>query len=115
MSSRARHLRKEMTEVEKKLWYRLRHSQLGVRFRRQCPIGPYVADFACHDPKLIVELDGGQHSELEQREYDERRTQWLRSQSFEILRFWNFQVNQEMEAVVDSIHQRIQKLKSKGV
>jgi very-short-patch-repair endonuclease len=85
-----------------------------VRFRRQCPIGPYVADFACHDPKLIVELDGGQHSEPEQKEYDEIRTSWLESQSFEIMRFWNFQVNQETEAVVDAIYQRIKELKSRG-
>jgi hypothetical protein len=56
MVERARQLRKEMTDVEKKLWYRLRPSQLGVRFRRQCPIGPYIADFACHAPKLIIEL-----------------------------------------------------------
>jgi very-short-patch-repair endonuclease len=103
-----------MTEVEKKLWHRLRLSQLGVRFRRQCPIGLYVADFACHDPKLIIELDGGQHSEPDRKEYDERRTQWLQSQSFEIMRFWNFQVNQEFEAVVEAIYQRIQELKSKG-
>jgi very-short-patch-repair endonuclease len=65
MIDRARYLRKEMTDVEKKLWYRLRRLPLGVRFRRQAPTGPFVADFACHDPKLIVELDGGQHSEPE--------------------------------------------------
>jgi very-short-patch-repair endonuclease len=111
MIGRARELRATMTEVEMILWHRLRHSQLGVRFRRQCPIGPYIADFACHDPKLIIELDGGQHSEPEQKEYDERRTEWLRSQSFEIMRFWNFQVNQEIDAVVEAIYRRILELK----
>jgi very-short-patch-repair endonuclease len=115
MIGRARHLRKEMTEVEKKLWYCLRRAQLGVRFRRQCPIGPYVADFACHDPKLIVDLDGGQHSEAERKAYDERRTEWLRAQSFEIMRFWNFQVNQETEAVVEAIERRVQELKGRRV
>ena len=110
---RARKLRQTMTDVEVKLWCRLHRNQLGVRFRRQCPIGPYVADFACHEPKLIIELDGGQHSEPDQQEYDERRTNWLRSQGFEILRYWNFQINDEMEEVVEAIEQRLQELKAK--
>ena len=107
----ARRLRKEMTEVEKLLWWKLRRCQLGVRFRRQAPIGPFVADFACHDPKLVVELDGGQHTEPSQEEYDRRRTAWLRSQGFEVMRFWNFQVNQELEAVVTAVHRRVMELR----
>jgi len=109
----ARKLRKTMTDVEVKLWSRLRRMQLGVRFRRQSPIGLYVADFACHDPKLIVELDGGQHNEPERKEYDERRTNWLRSQGFKVLRFWNFQINDELEAVVEQIERRLHELGEK--
>jgi very-short-patch-repair endonuclease len=112
MIDRARKLRKELTDVEVKLWCRLRRMKLGVRFRRQCPIGPYVADFACHDPKLIVELDGGQHSEPDQLEYDERRSVWLQSQGFEILRYWNFQINEEMEEVVEAIEKRVREMKN---
>jgi very-short-patch-repair endonuclease len=81
----ARALRRGMTDSERRLWSRLRMEQLGVKFRRQHPIGNYVADFACLDPKLIVELDGSQHAE--QAEYDARRSAFLRKQGFSILRF----------------------------
>jgi very-short-patch-repair endonuclease len=81
----ARALRKEMTESEHKLWWGLRAEQLGAKFRRQHPLGSYVADFACLDPKLIVELDGSQHSV--NVDYDLRRDAFFREQGFTVLRF----------------------------
>ena len=74
-----------MTDSERKLWSRLRMEQLGVKFRRQHPLGNYIADFACLDPKLIVELDGSQHAD--QAAYDKRRDEFFRSQGFVVLRF----------------------------
>jgi very-short-patch-repair endonuclease len=81
----ARDLRREMTDSERKLWSGLRGEQLGVKFRRQHPLGTYVADFACLDPKLVIELDGSQHTE--QAAYDERRDRFFRDHGFEVLRF----------------------------
>ncbi len=74
-----------MTDSERKLWSGLRAEQLGVKFRRQHPLGSYIADFACLAPKLIVELDGSQHAE--QAAYDARRDDFFRAQGFAVLRF----------------------------
>ncbi|MCI0441106.1 MAG: endonuclease domain-containing protein [Chloroflexi bacterium] len=105
-TSRARELRKNMTDAERKLWQHLRHNQLeGQRFRRQHPIGPYIVDFFCFEKKLIVEIDGGQHSE--QVEYDTQRTRWLESRGFRVLRFWNNQVMNEIDAVREVIWEAI--------
>jgi lysyl-tRNA synthetase class 2 len=87
LMERARALRRGQTDAEKKLWSRLRASQLGAKFRRQHPIGGYIADFCCIEQRLIVELDGGQH--FEQRGYDLRRSQALEALGFRVLRFWN--------------------------
>src|SRR3982074_1775860 len=88
---RARHLRQEMTEAERKLWRSLRDRTLvGVKFRRQVPIGNFIADFCCLDCRLIVELDGGQHAE--QEDADALRSRFLAEKGFRVLRFWNDQV-----------------------
>src|SRR3972149_3659824 len=87
-------LRKELTPTERKLWVALRSDRLGVSFRRQHAIGPYVADFCCIKEKLIIEVDGSQH--LEQREYDEERASFLRSQGYRVLRFWNSEVMSDL-------------------
>ena len=101
-ASKARALRKNLTEAEARLWPRLRRRQLdGCRFRRQAPIGPYVADFVCYEARLIVELDGGQHAE--RSEDESRRTAWLESQGFRVLRFWNTDVFGNLDGVVDAI------------
>ena len=81
----ARELRRGMTDSERKLWYGLRAEQLGVKFRRQHPLGHYVADFACLAPRLIVELDGSQHAG--QAAYDARRERFFQQQGFTVLRF----------------------------
>lgn len=84
---RAKRLRRDMTDAERKLWSALRNSQLnGAKFRRQQPIGPFVADFVCQERWLIVEADGGQHS---QSVTDTRRTAYLEGKGYRVLRFWN--------------------------
>ena len=79
-------LRTAMTDAERRLWAGLRGEQLGVKFRRQHPLGPYVLDFACLDPKIAIEIDGSQH--LEQVEYDAQRSAWLAAHGYVVLRFW---------------------------
>jgi very-short-patch-repair endonuclease len=86
----ARMLRHRPTDAERKLWLVLRdlRTTRGLHFRRQAPIGPFIADFACLQRKLVIEVDGGQHESL-RKGYDEGRTRWLSSQGFTVLRFWN--------------------------
>ena len=99
---RARELRKNMTEAERALWKHLRLCQVGGhKFRRQQPLGKYIVDFICFEKRLIIEVDGGQHSE--QVVYDSDRNAWLEAQGFKILRFWNNQVLKETEAVKETI------------
>jgi len=99
---RARRLRREMTEVERKLWRFLRdRSLVGVKFRRQVPLGNFIADFCCLDCRLIVELDGGQHAEHE--DADALRSQCFAEEGFRVLRFWNDQVLNGAESVVEEI------------
>ena len=99
---RARSLRANLTDAERRLWRQLRQRQLeGSRFRRQMPLGPYIADFVCLERRLIVEVDGGQHQE--QSEYDASRDQWLRGQGFRVLRFWNNELLGNMEGVLSRI------------
>ena len=101
----AKTLRSGMTDAERRLWSRLRREQLGVKFRRQHPLGTYVLDFVCLNPKLVVEVDGSQH--LQQAAYDERRTAWLETQGYAVLRFWANEVLSETDAVVISIGQSL--------
>jgi very-short-patch-repair endonuclease len=79
------------------------HPNAGCKFRRQVPIGNYIVDFVCLDRRVIVELDGGQHNEASHKKYDARRDAWLRSQGFEVLRFWNSDVFLEWEGMADAI------------
>jgi very-short-patch-repair endonuclease len=99
---RARELRQGQTDAEALLWSRLRNRQLaGLKFRRQRPIANYIADFACIEIGLVVELDGGQH--IEQAEYDGQREQQMQQAGFQTLRFWNHDVLNETEAVMEKI------------
>ena len=99
-SSIARKLRKTPTDAEKRLWAKLREKQMdGFRFRRQHPIGPHVVDFFCPEAKLIVEVDGGQHT----AEGDADRTRWLESAGYRIIRFWNNDVLGNMAGVLERI------------
>jgi BirA family transcriptional regulator, biotin operon repressor / biotin---[acetyl-CoA-carboxylase] ligase len=99
LTKRARQMRREPTEAERRLWSRLRSSGLDVRFVRQRPIGPVIADFACRAARLIVELDGGQHG----TDYDHRRDAYLRGQGWRVLRFWNPDVLSNMDGVLETI------------
>ena len=101
----AQTLRKGMTDSERRLWSRLRQEQLGAKFRRQHPVGPYVADFACLDPKLIVELDGSQHGD--QQAYDARRDEFLRAQGFDVIRFATNDPLTNLDGVVQVIAERV--------
>ncbi|NGM50780.1 DUF559 domain-containing protein [Caulobacter sp. 602-2] len=100
----ARRLRRDQTDAERLLWSALRGRRLeGFKFRRQVPIDRYVADFACLDARLVVELDGGQHAEDVGRAYDAARTEVLEACGFFVLRFWNDAVRYELDGVVDEI------------
>ena len=99
---RARRLRRDQTEGERKLWARLRARQLcGVKFRRQHPIDPFFADFCCLEHRLVVELDGGQHAE--QVETDRRRSAFLAGRGYRVLLFWDNEVTEDMDAVLERI------------
>jgi very-short-patch-repair endonuclease len=96
---RARELRKNLTDAEKKLWAYLRGNKLhGIKFRRQHALGNYIVDFCAIKQKLIIELDGSQH--LDQGEYDLERTRYLSEQGYRVLRFWNDQVLKDINGVV---------------
>ena len=99
---RASALRKTLTEAEALLWYHLRDRRFAEhKFRRQRPIGPYFADFACLDAKLVIELDGGQH--VDAAAYDADRTRFIEGQGFRVLRFWNNDVLTQMSVVLEQI------------
>jgi len=100
----ARDLRQNMTDAERRLWRELRCGSLGVRFRRQVPIGPYIVDFACFQRRLVIELDGGQHLEDPR---DEARDAWLREHGFRVLRFWNHEVLKNPEGVLEVIAAKV--------
>lgn len=102
---RARSLRLGMTDSERKLWSGLRNKQLGVKFRRQHPLGHYIADFACIEVKLIIELDGSQH--VSQAEYDMRRTKFFNSLGFEVMRFPTDLSLTDLNALLTCIYNRI--------
>ncbi len=101
---RARNLRRGQTEAEMFVWTQLRSRRFaGFKFRRQFPVGNYIVDFVCLERRVILELDGGQHNESNQKSYDERRDPWLQQQGFAVLRFWNSDVFTEWEAMADGI------------
>ena len=97
----ARGLRQTMTDAEQTLWYHLRGRRLpGWKFRRQFPVGRYIADFACPEARTIIELDGGQHNGSIR---DEDRDSFLRAEGFTVLRFWNNDVLTDTDAVLQAI------------
>ncbi len=110
-NERARALRKDMSDAEWTLWQAIRRGQIdGFRFRRQHPIGTYIADFVCLEKRLIIEVDGGQHTEEAQIEHDANRTDWLEARGFHVLRCWTNDVTQNMSGVLDMIWLALQEL-----
>ena len=100
LTEKSRELRKNMTPQERKLWTYLRKRTINnLKFRRQYPIDMYIVDFICHEKMLIIEIDGGQHNEIDNREYDNKRTEYLESLGFYVLRFENTEVNKDIENV----------------
>jgi very-short-patch-repair endonuclease len=105
-TSRARELRAGMTDAERKLWYALRDRRfVGCKFRRQVPVGPFIADFLCYDARLVIEVDGGQHAESRR---DVRRDRWFATNDFRVLRFWNNDVLKNLEGVLTVILETLQ-------
>jgi very-short-patch-repair endonuclease len=103
--ARARTLRRAMTEAEQKLWWHLRNLPVeGTHFRRQATIGPYFADFACHQHRLVIEVDGSQHGDESHAASDQERTAFLKSHGYRVLRFWNNEVLDEIDAVTEAIY-----------
>jgi len=104
--AKARKLRRNSTDVERKFWHRIRDKQIDeYRFRRQRPIGRYIVDFICLEARLIVELDGGQHAE--DAAYDQRRTAFLESLGYRVLRFWNNEVIENMTGVLERLRETL--------
>jgi very-short-patch-repair endonuclease len=102
--ARARKLRRSATEPEQRLWYALRLMKpSGLHFRRQAPFGHYFPDFVCHRSKLVIELDGSQHADGDAVQYDAQRTAYLNSRGYRVLRFWNCDVLENCDGVVEII------------
>ncbi|OFZ69486.1 MAG: DNA (cytosine-5-)-methyltransferase [Betaproteobacteria bacterium RBG_16_58_11] len=98
----AKNLRSSQTEAEQRLWYHLRaHRFMDLKFKRQKPMGSYIVDFVCVEHRLIIELDGGQHAD--DVTYDQHRDAWLRGQGYTVLRFWNNDVMQQLDGVLEQI------------
>jgi len=107
----AKSLRTNQTDAEQRLWYYLRaHRFLGLKFKRQQPVGPFIVDFICFEKKLIIEADGGQHGD----EADVKRDAWLKAQGFFVLRFWNNDILGRTEAVLEQIRQTVLTLSTTG-
>lgn len=101
-----RELRVNQTIAEIALWRRLRNGQLNdYKIYRQFGVGPFILDFYCNAKKLAIELDGSQHAEPEHLEYDKRRTAFLNSQGITVIRFWNNEVMENMDAVIEKIRE----------
>lgn len=102
--ARAKTLRKDMTRAEKKLWYELKAKRLWeVKFRRQHPVAPYILDFACVKYRVAIEIDGETHGSPEEIDYDNRRTKFLESKGWTVIRFRNHEIFKQMTDVIDKI------------
>ena len=100
----AKQLRHNQTETEKVVWFHLRSRKLnGIKFKRQEIIGKYIADFVSYEKMLIIELDGGQHSDIKNKVMDEKRTKYLESLGFHVLRFWDNEIHNNIEGVLEEI------------
>ena len=108
LKQRRRELRHNQTEAEKTFWMLVRNRQFyGMRFFRQYSAGPYILDFYCPALKLAIELDGGQHTEDENEEYDAARSEYLKTQGIEVVRFWNHEVLYDIDSVLSRLAERV--------
>lgn len=104
LTTTARTLRKQSTEPEQRLWRALRSRRLGFKFRRQVPLCGYVVDFVCFEASLIVELDGSQHASKGGQAADRVRDARLEEAGFQVMRFWNHEIYEDMETVLEQIY-----------
>jgi very-short-patch-repair endonuclease len=107
LTERAREMRKKPTKAEAHLWKHLRNKQLGTKFRRQEPVGFYIADFLCEEHALIVEVDGAHHKNST---YDKARGAWLNAAGYRVIRFWNNEVLTNVEGVLEQVQKHFKKL-----
>jgi len=112
---RARNLRRSYTDVEMKVWQKLRNRQLGVDFRRQHPVGNFVLDFYAPAVRLAVEIDGSQHAQTATIAGDQSRTRWLEERGVTVLRIWNSDVVQNVSGVLEVIAAKVAELQSSGM
>ena len=103
----ARHNRREMTQSETVLWQALRSEFRGIKFRRQHPIGDYIADFLCLTEKLVIEVDGAYHSEPQQQQEDQWRTEFLQDKGYKVIRFTNEEVDADVKNVISRIKEEL--------
>jgi very-short-patch-repair endonuclease len=108
LKQRRRELRRNQTDAERALWAKVRNKQFfGIRFFRQYSIGPYIVDFYCPTMKLAVELDGGQHGQSDSRENDSARSEYLRTQGIDVMRFWDNEVLLDIESVLSKLAPKV--------
>ncbi len=98
-------LRKDITPEELLLWYKIKSNRIGFKFRRQHSIGHFIVDFYCAEKKLVIELDGSQH--LDSVEYDKERTEYFESLNIRVIRFWNDEINKNVDGVVMKIKENL--------
>lgn len=107
--NKARNLRKKSTPQELKLWKLIKNKQVkNYKFKRQVPIGNYIVDFSCAEKKLIIEIDGGQHNTETEIIYDKKRTEYLEKQGYKVIRFWNNEIDNNIEGVYSIILEQLQ-------
>lgn len=107
LKTRRRELRRNATPQEVILWRYLRRSNLGFKFERQHGIGGYIVDFYCYQRKVAVEIDGAQHSDENAKKYDQLRTKYLKDLGFRVLRFWNSEIDRNLEGVLLKIKREL--------
>ena len=104
----AKNMRSTMTKAESVLWYYLRAKRFyGLKFKRQALIGEYIVDFLCPEKSFIIELDGGQHNENINIDYDNKRTEYLKSKGYKVVRYWNNDVINSVEQVLQDLKNRL--------
>lgn len=104
LKTKARYLRKNLTEQERKLWNIIRNKQFyGYKFLRQYPIEPYIVDFVCREKKIIIKIDGGQHNTPDNILADEQRTKYLEAKGYKVIRFWNNEIIKNIDGVYQKL------------
>jgi len=108
LKQRRRELRRNQTDAEKTLWSKLRNGQFyGLKILRRYSVGPYILDFYCTKLRLAIELDGGQHTQADNRQYDAERSAYLKTQGISVMRFWNHEVLSDTEAILARLAERL--------